>query len=167
MYSYEKSSSIVAVLLLSSLHFTKSMNLHNERYPIPASLKLTEKVISEIGTIYFYDRIVVVEINEGITLSYKNGFSLLLKGLQYLGTKPWVYVSHRVSSYSVKPTDYKYLNKIPNLKGICLAVHTDTQAQNAKLEEAFVEKPFLVANSLHDAIVWAEEILSPKPLQTK
>ncbi len=114
---------------------------------------------NEILTAYFYDNIVVVEVNEGKTLSYKTAFTLLVKGLTHLRNKPWVYISHRVNSYSVQPTDYKYLNKVPTLKGIAVVSPQSQEDPTFSLESTFCKKPFVKKATLEDAYRWAIELL--------
>lgn len=133
----------------------KMRKAHN----IPDTTELKEVFDTEIATVYFYDNIVIVEAVEGITLSYKTGFSLLVKGLKYLGNRPWIYISNRVHSYSVNPNDYKYLDQVPTLKGIAVVNHTESGRKNAQLEASFCKKPFKVFDDLTEAYNWGKEFL--------
>lgn len=83
---------------------------------LPPDFQIKKVLETDIGMVYFYDNIVVFEANEGVTLSYKTSFSILLKCLTIIGARPSVYISNRVNSYSIKPMDYKYLNSVPTLK---------------------------------------------------
>ena len=122
-------------------------------------LTLKSTIVHKAATVYFYDNFVVVEVNEGVTLSYTSGFSLLVSGLKHLGTKPWIYVSHRVNSYAVVPTDYKYLNRVPSLKGLVI-IHSNNDKKNTiELEQSFFKKPFMVANDFEEALAWGNDIL--------
>ena len=114
---------------------------------------------NDILTAYFYENIVVVEVNEGKVLSYKTAFTLLVKALTYLRNRPWVYISHRKNSYSVQPTDYKYLNKVPTLKGIAIINPHAEVDPNFSLESTFCKKPFVQKKSLDDAYEWALDLL--------
>ncbi len=122
-------------------------------------LTLKNTIVHEAATVYFYDQFVVVEVNEGITLSYSSGFSLLVSCLKYLGTKPFIYISHRVNSYAVVPTDYKYLNQLPSLKGIVIINPNKIIDENAELEKSFSKKPFIVVNDFDEALAWGNAIL--------
>jgi hypothetical protein len=124
---------------------------------IPDSAQLKEVFDTEVATIFFYDNIVIVEALEGVTLSYKTSFSVLVKGLKYMGNRPWVYISNRVHSYSVNPNDYKYLNEIPSLKAIAIVNYTETGRKNAQLEAAFCKKPFKVFDDLTGAYEWVKQ----------
>ncbi|RDK87047.1 hypothetical protein [Marinirhabdus gelatinilytica] len=125
----------------------------------PENLELRDYFSNEAADVYLYDNFAVVEVKEGTTLSFKNGFSLLLKGLAILGTKPWIYISNRIHSYAVVPTDYKYLNKVPTLKGLAIVNSEKASMTNAHLEENFFKKPFIIVNSLEEAYQWGRNIL--------
>lgn len=122
-------------------------------------LPLKRTIVHEAATVYFYENFVVVEVNEGVTLSYASGFSLLVTGLKHLGTKPWIYVSNRVNSYAVVPTDYKYLNRVPTLKGLVILNTNEMMKRNAELEQSFSKKPFFVAKDFDEALAWGNNIL--------
>ena len=126
---------------------------------LPPNFQLEKIFESDIGKVYFYKNIVVFEAKEGIVLSYKTGFSILLKGLSILGTKPFVYISNRIHSYSVKPMDYKYLNKVPTLKAVALVNYNEAGHLNADLEAKFCKKPFRVFDNLQEAFIWGNGFL--------
>lgn len=130
-----------------------------EPHNLPQDFQLKKSIETDIGMLYFYNGIVIIEANEGITLSYKTGFSILIKGLNYLGTKPWVYISNRIHSYSIKPMDYKYLNKVPTLKAVGVVNYREIGHLNAELESKFCKKPFKVFDNLHEAAIWGKEVL--------
>lgn len=126
---------------------------------LPQEFQLKEILDTPIGIVYFYGNIVVFEAFEGVTLSYKTGFSILLKGLTIVGTKPFVYISNRTNSYSIKPMDYKYLNKVPSLKCVGIVTYSEMGHSNAELESNFCKKPFRIFDYLHEAVVWGQGFL--------
>jgi len=123
--------------------------------------QLTKTIKSKIATVYIYNKnIGVVEVNEGVNLSYAIAAPLLFKGLLAFKNRPWVYISHRVNSYSVVPTDYEYLHKIKTLKALSIVVPSGTDPSTTAIEQIFCKKPFkLFNNGLQEAMVWAEEML--------
>lgn len=127
--------------------------MHN----LPERFKLTHEFKSKAANVYFYETLVIVEVHEGVNLNFKTGFSALLYALQVLKTKNWVYISNRINSYSVTPTDYKYLNNVPSLKGIAIVNKDYIGIENAKMEATFSKKPFVIFNTLLEAVLWAEE----------
>lgn len=135
----------------------ESLNPHN----LSDAFQLTKCITSKIATVYIYNtNILVVEVNEGVNLSYASAASLLFKGLLVLKNRPWVYVSHRVNSYSVVPTDYDYLHKIKTLKALSIVVPTDTEPAATAIEQIFCRKPLKIFdNGLEEAMIWAEKVL--------
>ncbi len=129
------------------------------QHNLPSDFQLKKKTETDIGMIYFYNGIVIFEAKEGVVLSYKTGFSILLKGLNYLGTKPWVYISNRAHSYSIKPMDYKYLNKVPTLRAVGVVNYSEVGHTNAELEAKFCKKPFHMFNNLTEAAIWGKGYL--------
>ncbi|OAD91343.1 hypothetical protein A7A78_12345 [Aequorivita soesokkakensis] len=129
------------------------------QHNLPNDFQLKSKLETDIGVVYFYGNIVVFEANEGVTLSYKTGFSVLLKGLTIVGTKPFVYISNRTNSYSIKPMDYKYLNKVPTLKCVGIVTYSEVGHSNAELESNFCKKPFRIFENLTEAVIWGKGFL--------
>lgn len=125
----------------------------------PHHFQLKKSLETDIGMVYFYNGIVVVEANEGVTLSYKTGFSILVKSLNYLGTKPWVYISNRIHSYSIITMDYKYLNNVPTLKAVAIVNYSEIGHLNAELEAKFCKKPIRVFDNLQEAAIWGKGFL--------
>lgn len=128
----------------------------NSHHNLPPEYQLKKTLTANIGVVYFYDHVVIFEAYEGVTVSYKTGFSLLLKGLNYLGTRPWVYVTNRIHSYSLKPVDYKYLNNVTTLKAMAVVNRNEVAMLNAELESKFCKKPFKVFDNLLEAVIWAK-----------
>lgn len=145
----------------SIYYISISMSIKNP-HNLPETAGFKEKLHTEIGTIYFYKKVVVVEAKEGVTLSYSTGFSTLLKGLQITGFRSFIYISNRINSYSVDPNDYKYLNKIPSLKAIAIVSKLDSARQNAMLEKSFSTKDLEIFEDITDAYEWALAILERK-----
>lgn len=126
---------------------------------LPSNFQIKKTLETDIGMVYFYGNIVVFEANEGVTLSYKTGFSILLKCLTVVGSRPCVYISNRINSYSIKPMDYKYLNKVPTLKCCGIVTYSGVGHSNAELESTFCKKPFRIFDNLTEAVIWGKGFL--------
>jgi hypothetical protein len=131
----------------------------NSPHNLPPDFLLNKIRETDIGVVYFYGNIIVFEANEGVVMSYKTGFSVLVKGLNYLGANSWVYISNRVNSYSIKPIDYKYLNEVPTLAAIGVVNYTEVGHTNAELEAKFCKKPFQMFHNLTEAVIWGKGYL--------
>ena len=132
-----------------------------EHHYIDNRFTLTNTITSKIATVYIYNKnIAVVEVKSGVKLSYLVGASLLLKCLAVLKNRPWVYISNRVNSYSVVPTDYDYLHRIKTLKGLSIVTKESVINSNPPIEEIFCKKPFKLSADLNDSMIWAENALN-------
>lgn len=114
---------------------------------------------TKLATIYFYKNIVVFEAKEGVTISYETSLPMLLKGLQVMKNRPLVYIANRIHSYSVNPTDFKYLESIPTLLGVGVVNYTEESKVNFNYERNFFKKPFRSFNSMEEAHQWAQTLL--------
>ena len=123
-------------------------------------LNLLEVLETELGDIYIYDSIILMEGKENVTISFRTGIFILLKLISLVKTRPVVYISHRINSYAVDPNDYKYLEMIPNLKGIAIVSYSDFGDATAKLEKRFFNKPFKNFTSLSEAQGWAQDVMN-------
>jgi len=106
-------------------------------------------------TIRVYNAIAIVEIEEGVAVSSKNGLEIFERLLSIIGDQPWVYISNRVNSYSLDPNDYRHLNEIHTLKGIGVIQYEKSIKTALELEKMFVKKPFKTFDDLDLAIEWA------------
>ncbi|MBV1924371.1 MAG: hypothetical protein KUG68_10135 [Flavobacteriaceae bacterium] len=122
-------------------------------------IEFIKTVENELGKAHIYKNIIVMEAKPGVTISFETGFSILLAWTKTIGNHPWVYIANRLNSYAVNPTDYKYLEKVPTLKGFAIVTPGGLGRTNAELEEKFFNKPFKVFNTLDDAFDWSISLL--------
>lgn len=107
----------------------------------------------------FSDYIYVV-MNEGITVLPEYNDILIDLTRIYFKEKEFVYVTHRIHSYSVNPTIYLETARIENLKGfVVVATDSKREIANTKIEKLFFKKPFALFDSLSDAIHWKDSLL--------
>ncbi len=127
------------------------------------SKKLIKKHQLDIGLFYFYENFIVAEIKENINLNFESGKELFqLAATYYKGITPYVYISNRINSYSVKPTEhYKLEDIFPNFKGYAIVTYDGISQKIAELEKLFTNRPTHVFNTLDNAIEWAEHLIFP------
>ncbi len=130
-----------------------------KEHQFPNEVELIKVINTDIATIFFYKNFVVVEFVEGITISYKNGLSLLFNALKIIGTKPFFYISFRKHSYSLVPTDYEYFNRIPNLKALAVVYPNRKKFSTVPLESNFINKPIKEFASLDEAYYWGMQFI--------
>lgn len=110
-------------------------------------------------TLSFYDGYVVAKINEGVHLDQEHNAALIEVVEEYYN-KPFVYITHRVHSYSVDPSVYPRTTKVKLLKGFAVVSEKYQAKINAQIEQMFFEKPFEIFTKLDDAIKWANDIIT-------
>ncbi|EDP70608.1 hypothetical protein FBALC1_07613 [Flavobacteriales bacterium ALC-1] len=106
-----------------------------------------------------HENYVVVVIKEGVNITPKHNNVLVEVTNTYFLDKPFVYITHRVNSYSVDPKIYFETAKIKNLKGFAV-VSSNYQAKiNAQIEQRFFDKPFKIFTKIDDAFAWADSLI--------
>lgn len=109
-----------------------------------------------------YNNYVVVVIKEGVNITQKYNDILVEVTETYFLDRPFVYITHRVNSYSVDPKVYFETSKIENLKGLAVVSNNYKAKINAEIEKMFFNKPFNIFTELENAVVWAENLLKEK-----
>ena len=106
----------------------------------------------------FYDNYVISIINEGVVVSQAISDKISKAAINYYQGKPFVYITHRMHSYSVDPNIYKDVSKIKNLAGFVVVSDSKTSIKSALLENIFLNKPFQIFSNLEDGILWANNV---------
>ena len=106
----------------------------------------------------FYDNYVISIINEGVVVSQAISDKISKAAINYYQGKPFVYITHRLHSYSVDPNIYKDVSKIKNLAGFVVVSDSKTSIKSALLEKIFLNKPFQIFSNLEDGILWANNV---------
>ncbi|MFC4723623.1 hypothetical protein ACFO5O_14940 [Geojedonia litorea] len=113
---------------------------------------------NQYSEIQIYDNYMIVTMNEGITVLPKHNQILINIVNRYFKKKSFVYITHRLNSYSVDPAIYFETSKIPNLLGFAIVSKNYKAKLNAEIEKLFFNKPFEIFNSMELAILWAKTI---------
>ncbi|MFT5752490.1 MAG: hypothetical protein ACI828_001393 [Flavobacteriales bacterium] len=99
-------------------------------------------------------------MNEGITVIPEYNNILVNLTNTYFKEKNFVYISHRIHSYSIDPTIYLDTVRIENLKGfVVVSSGSEKEIASTKVEKLFFKKPFALFDSLQDAIHWKNTLL--------
>jgi len=106
-----------------------------------------------------YPNYVIVVMKEGVDIAPEHNNVLVDVTNEYFKNKPFVYITHRINSYSVDPKIYFQTAKIDNLKGFAV-VSKDYKAKvNAEIEKMFFSKPFEIFGDLDEAKKWADTLV--------
>ncbi|EMQ95138.1 hypothetical protein D778_00135 [Xanthomarina gelatinilytica] len=110
------------------------------------------------GTVSMHDNYMVAVMNEGVTVNPEINSVLEELAVNHFQDKKFVYITHRVNSYSVDPNIYFKTSQIPNLVGFAVVLGRKIRLDNLALEKMFFSKPFKSFKSLNKAIEWANEL---------
>lgn len=127
-------------------------------------LELLEECTTPVGKYSFYDRIVIAKINSDIHLKFKDAGPILEKCRVHYPDEGFIYITHRVNSYSVEPLEYKDMEGIPNLIGLAVVGPTHEKQKNAEIERQFFSTPFAILDTLDAALVWAKSLFKESSL---
>lgn len=106
----------------------------------------------------FYDNYVISIVNEDVIVSKEISNKISQTAIDYYQGKPFVYITHRIHSYTVDPNVYKDVSKINNLAGFVVVSDNKMSIKSALLEKIFLDKPFQIFSNLDDAILWANNV---------
>ncbi|MEO1032152.1 hypothetical protein [Winogradskyella sp.] len=106
-----------------------------------------------------YDNYLVVVMKEGANITPEYNDVLLDITHTYYPERPFVYIAHRIHSYSVDPIIYLETAKIENLKGFAVVSKNYQAKVNAQIEQMFFKKPFEIFKTLEDAVDWANKLI--------
>lgn len=120
---------------------------------------------TEIGKFDYYTNMVVAEVKEGVHVTIDHAMEPLQAGAEIFGYGTnFVYISHRLHSYSIDPTGYyEAASMFPNFKGLAIVATNRRRRMLANLERLFMKRPIRVFDNLEDAVEWADEFLKNKP----
>lgn len=123
---------------------------------------MPKNVIIDFAKIAIHNHFMIVEVNKGehLTPNHHKIFEEVAK--KYFESNPFIYITHRINSYSVDPIIYKKTSQIKNLIGFAVVADVPVAKANAEVEKLFLNKPFEIFQSLDKAITWANNILNIK-----
>ncbi len=120
---------------------------------------MTDELKFNFCDMFIYSNYMVVTMNEGVNITPAHNDVLLNVVDTYFKNKKFVYISHRIRSYSVDPAIYKETSKIDNLAGFAVVSKDYKAKSNAEIEKLFLHKPFEIFDGLEEAITWAQSIV--------
>jgi hypothetical protein len=120
---------------------------------------MKETLDFKFGQMTIFNNYVVTVMKEGIHVTPDYNETLIEVTDTFFKNKSFVYITHRINSYSVDPKIYFETSKIQNLIGFAV-VSKDYKAKvNAEIEKLFFNKPFETFTSLDEACKWADELV--------
>lgn len=122
--------------------------------------KLIKKYDLDMGTYYFYDQYIIAEIKEGEVITLGKCQDLIpIVQKHYSDGKPFTYISDRINSHSIIPTDYLNCPFIymDNFKGYGVVTYNSISKISTEIEKHFAQRPFRNFKKLKDAIEWTKK----------
>lgn len=120
---------------------------------------MKETLNFDFCTMSIYDNYLVVVMKEGVNITPNHNNVLVEVTKAHFLDKPFVYITHRINSYSVDPKIYFETSKIENLKGFAVVSNNYKAKKNAQIEQMFFNKPFEIFTALEDAFDWANSLI--------
>ena len=125
------------------------------------SFSLLDEHRLEFGPIKFYENFLISELNEGEKIDFNKAKVISRLVNKHFNNKPFAYISNRINSYAVVPTDYYKIHDVfPNLKAFATVIYSDTQKSIVNLENKFLQEKLKTFNNLDEAITWTQEELN-------
>ncbi|GAB1857194.1 hypothetical protein MHTCC0001_20300 [Flavobacteriaceae bacterium MHTCC 0001] len=125
--------------------------------------KLIQKhVVDKIGTFYYFDNFMISELNEGLVVNLEVVLNVTNKlTMKHYGTTtPFVYISHRINSYSIQPTVHLTTQKLmPNTMGYAVVSYNSVHKEIVDIEKLFLDIPAKMFNCIEEAVTWANNII--------
>ncbi|MFS4466343.1 hypothetical protein [Maribacter sp. 2210JD10-5] len=116
----------------------------------------------EFGVFYFFDDLVISEMNEGVIFSWKMAEKAMHAAHQINGNKaPVVYISNRINNYYIMPLDWiKFYRNRAKLNFYSVVGSTQGSMSSLILERFFFRKSIPKFTDLEEAITWSLEKLA-------
>ncbi|MFS4417962.1 hypothetical protein [Maribacter sp. 2307ULW6-5] len=124
---------------------------------IPYFKNIREVWEFEFGVFYFFDQLVISEIKEGVVFQWPMAKKAVEVAKKRYGEDGVIaYISNRVNTYSVAPTDWLkfYINRA-QIAYFCTVGSTKGSLPNKFLEQIFFKDSLRQFNDLEEAIAWA------------
>ncbi|MFD2562127.1 hypothetical protein [Aquimarina rubra] len=114
------------------------------------------------GDFYLFDGFVIGEIKEDMVITWDDHAKKLVEDLTYFydhNGENVVYITNRVHSYAVKPSDWiKFYKSDYKMKGYGIVSYTRKGLLNSLIEKLFIKSNFKSFESLEEAIHWAKSL---------
>jgi hypothetical protein len=114
----------------------------------------------EFGSIFIYDVYAILVINEDVSFrSAENKILIKILNNHFKSTS-FTLISYRIFRFDVDPIVYYQLDKIDNLKAVCVVSEDTNEIQNFAFEKTFCHKEFKFFSNIDGAKNWALEFLN-------
>ena len=111
----------------------------------------------DFGVFYFFDGLVISEINEGVVFNWSMAKKIINIAYEVIGKdKPIAYISNRINDYSVVPTDWlKFYKNRHKLEFYSVVAYDKGGLSSIVLEKMFFRNNIRQFSDLKNAIKWS------------
>ena len=124
--------------------------------------KLINYSNTKFGNYYFFKNFLVSEINDDVIFNRETIHELIALIYENYGENSSIhYITNRINSFSVKPTDWQPFFKsdyVHLIKSFSFITYTKAAENNALIEIKFIKNKAKHFSNLNDAINWNKEI---------
>ncbi len=114
------------------------------------------------GDFYLFEGFVIGEFKEDTIVTWDDHAKVLVEDLTNLydhNGENVVYITNRVHSYAVKPSDWiKFYKSEYKMRGYAIISYTPRGILNSLIEKLFIKSKFRSFESLEEAIHWAKSL---------
>ncbi|TMM58863.1 hypothetical protein FEE95_05370 [Maribacter algarum] len=118
----------------------------------------------EFGIFYFFDGLVISEMKDGVIFNWNMAQKVIQAAHEVLGKDAQIaYISNRINSYYVVPTDWiKFFKNRHQLNFYSVVGYTKGNVVSLYLERLFFRKSIRKFTDLEEAINWSVEKITAK-----
>lgn len=124
----------------------------------------------QFGTFYFFEGVVIGELNQGITFGWEMAKRAIEAATEIFGDDlPIAYISNRINDYYVVPTDWgKFFKNRHQLDFYCVVGNTKGSFASLVMERMFFKNSIKQFTDLEKAVDWSlKRIAENKGRKTK
>ncbi|MGB3606307.1 MAG: hypothetical protein WA775_11090 [Psychroserpens sp.] len=129
----------------------------------PAFKNLIYKKTVELGDLYFFEKMVVSELHEGVHVNFENFSEARIEIEHFYGQRHFGFIANRIQPYSITLTDANLYNDIfKNLRAYATVTYTELASKVVEVENYFFKFNKRNFKDLDEAIDWVQEELQKK-----
>lgn len=118
---------------------------------------------SQIGKLYLYNDLVILEVLEGVHVTFKKLKVIINKINSFYGDRKIGFISNRINTYSIEAIDYpRFAQALPNIMIFTVCYYSLKAAYNLELEKRFLNNPIPSFTSLIDAYNYTKSYILKK-----